>query len=110
MFPEKKLTMNAPLTPILTIVFKNDFFELLFYEKGRFKPGHSYLIEGRTTFGAFHYSAEVVNQYYERSHIKRQHPDLLDASKPKTRSRVIWLSTTLGKDCMDPHSIEISPA
>jgi hypothetical protein len=87
------------------MVAKDDLFERLFSGEIRFKPGHSFLIEGKDVGKAFGYFADLVNRDHKGLQITRQHPDHLATSSLKERPRVIWLSTTLGKDYVDPQNL-----
>lgn len=97
--------MNITLIPVFTIVAKDDLFERLFSGERRFKPGHSYLMKGKKVDKAYQHFADHVNRDHEGLQITRQHPDHLDTSSMKKRPRVIWLSTTLGTDYVDPQNL-----
>jgi hypothetical protein len=97
--------MRTNLLPVLTKVFKDNLFEALFSGESKFKPGHSYLIKGRRIDKAFQHFADLVNRDFEGLHITRQHPDHVDQTRFKKHPKVIWLSTTLGKDYVDPHNL-----
>jgi hypothetical protein len=97
--------MNLLLMAVLMVARKDDLFESLFSGEGRFRVGHSYLIKGKKLDKAFQYFADLVNRGYHGLQITRQHPDHVDALNLKTRPRVIWLSTTLGTDYVDPHNL-----
>lgn len=97
--------MRTNLVPVLTTVFKDDLFESLFSGESKFRPGHSYLIKGRKMDKAFQHFSDLVNRDFEGLFITRQHPDHIDKARFKRRPKVIWLSTTLGKDYVDPHNL-----
>ncbi|MCK4443435.1 MAG: DUF835 domain-containing protein [Thermoplasmata archaeon] len=97
--------MTTTMLPIIATVFKDDLFESLFSGERRFKPGHSYLIKGRKTDKAFQHFVDLVNRGFKGLHVTRQHPDHISKSKFKTEPRVVWLSTTLGKNYVDPHNL-----
>lgn len=87
------------------MVARDDLFERLFSGEQRFKPGHSFLIKGKKVGKAFGYLADLMNRDYKGLYVTRQHPDHLDTSNMKERPRIIWLSTTLGKDYVDPQNL-----
>lgn len=97
--------MNPLLISVLMVSKRDDLFESLFSGEGRFRLGRSYLVKGKRMDKAFECFAGLVNRGYEGLQITRQHPDHLDTSGMRTRPRVIWLSTTLGRDYVDPHNL-----
>lgn len=104
--PQTRLgTMRMSIIPLTGKVFKDDLFEELFSGESKFKPGRSYLIKGRKTDKALQHFADLVNRGYEGLHITRRHPDHVDKSMFQKRPKIIWLSTTLGKDYVDPHNL-----
>jgi hypothetical protein len=97
--------MRTYLLPVLAKVFKDDLFEELFSGESKFRPGHSYLIKGRKTERALQFFVDLVNRGFEGLHITRQHPDHVDQSRFEKSPKVIWLSSTLGKNYVDPHNL-----
>jgi hypothetical protein len=97
--------MRTHLLPVLAKVFKDNLFEELFSGESKFRPGHSYLIKGRKTERALQFFVDLVNRGFEGLHITRQHPDHVDQRKFENSPKVIWLSSTLGKDYVDPHNL-----
>jgi hypothetical protein len=97
--------MRPNIIPVLAKVFKDDLFEELFSGESKFRPGHSYLIKGRKTDKAFQHFADLVNRGFEGLHITRQHPDHVEKTKFEKDPKIIWLSTTLGRDYVDPHNL-----
>jgi hypothetical protein len=97
--------MRTNLVPVIATVFKDDLFESLFSGENKFRPGHSYLIKGRKMDRAFQHFADLVNRDFEGLFITRQHPDHIKKGSFKKTPKVIWLSTTLGKDYVDPHNL-----
>ncbi len=97
--------MRTNLITVLTKVFKDDLFEELFSGESKFRPGHSYLIKGKKTEKAFQHFADLVNRGFEGLQITRQHPDHVEMTKFEKSPKIIWLSTTLGKDYVDPHNL-----
>ncbi len=97
--------MRTTLIPLIGKVFKDDLFESLFSGESTFKPGHTYLIKGRKLDKALQHFADLVNRGFEGLYITRQHPDHIAKSRFRNQPKVIWLSTTLGKDYVDPHNL-----
>jgi hypothetical protein len=97
--------MKAYLLPALGKTFKDDLFEELFSGESKFKPGRSYLVKGKKTDKAFQHFADLVNRGFEGLQITRQHPNHVDRSRFERTPKIIWLSTTLGKNYVDPHNL-----
>ncbi len=69
------------------------------------EPGCCYLIReprARRALAAFE---ALMPKGFEGLYLTRQHPDHLPTGAWKGHLRVIWLSTTLGKDYVDPHNL-----
>ncbi len=69
------------------------------------EPGSCYLIReprARRALAAFE---ALIPRGFEGLYLTRQHPDHLPPGPWKGHLRVIWLSTTLGKDYVDPHNL-----
>lgn len=97
--------MNILLAPILNVVAKDELFDALFSGVRRFKPGRTYLMKGKKVEKAYQHFADLVNRNHKGLQITRQHPDHIDTSILKVRPRIIWLSTTLGTDYVDPQNL-----
>ena len=78
---------------------------LLFGKKKDLEEGRAYLVKEKKTeraTAAFHHGIE---QGFHAMHITRQHPNHVERAYAGRPVRVVWLSTTLGKDYMDPHNL-----
>lgn len=97
--------MWTTFIPVIGKAFRDELFEALLSGESTFKPGHTYLIKGRKLDKALQHFTDLVNRGFEGLYITRQHPDHIVKSSFKNQPRVIWLSTTLGKDYVDPHNL-----
>ncbi len=87
------------------MVYGDELFDALFSGESKFRPGHSYLVKGRQMAKGFQHFADLVNRGFEGLHITRQHPNHIEKTRFKRKPRIIWLSTTLGKNYVDPHNL-----
>lgn len=81
------------------------FEELAFGRSQGLEAGRTYLIKERKPGRAWTHLARALDNGHEGMYITRQHPNHVEKRwSPKTL-RVVWLSTTLGRDYVDPHNL-----
>jgi len=68
-------------------------------------PGHSYLVEEKKPQRALSIFKRLLQEGYDGIYVTRQHPDHVSFSDVESPPRVIWLSTTLGENYVDPHNL-----
>ncbi len=92
--------------PFLLAYEEDDLLNsLLFGKKKDLEEGRAYLVKEKKTAkaeAAFH---RGIEQGLRAMHITRQHPNHVERAHAGRPIRVVWLSTTLGKDYMDPHNL-----
>ncbi|UCD93194.1 MAG: DUF835 domain-containing protein [Methanobacteriota archaeon] len=82
------------------------FNSLVFGEAGGpVKPGYSYVFKEKKPQKTFIHFWEMMNKGYRGLLITRQHPDHVEKKFGPGDLKVVWLSTTLGKDYVDPHNL-----
>jgi len=91
----------------LLLAFEEDELlrDLLFGKKKDLEEGRAYLVKEKKpekALAAFHQS---VDSGWRPLYITRQHPNHVVHRRGNTDIRVVWLSTTLGKDYIDPHNL-----
>ncbi len=78
---------------------------LLFGKKKELEEGRCYLVKekkpekGLTTFH------RVIEQGFRPIYVTRQHPNHVQRNYKGREILVVWLSTTLGRDYVDPHNL-----
>ncbi len=78
---------------------------LLFGKKKELEEGRSYVIKEKKPekgLATFH---RVIEQGFRPIYVTRQHPNHVQRVYKGREIRVVWLSTTLGKDYVDPHNL-----
>ena len=84
---------------------EDELFEALaFGKEAGMEDGHTYVVKERKPRKALDTFKKLLADGYHGLYVTRQHPDHLGQRKEGT-VRLIWLSTTLGKDYMDPHNL-----
>ena len=81
------------------------FHRLVFGGTHRLDTGRSYLVKERKPGKAWTYFAGALDDGFEGMYVTRQHPNHVDKRHGPRTLRVVWLSTTLGKDYVDPHNL-----
>lgn len=89
------------------MVGRDELFDSLMLgeEKSSIQPGYSYVIKERKPRRAFEHFWKLLEKGYKGLLITRQHPNHVERKFGPGELRVIWLSTTLGKDYVDPHNL-----
>ncbi|MCK4455571.1 MAG: DUF835 domain-containing protein [Thermoplasmata archaeon] len=98
------------MLPLLMLSIDNatdELFRNLFLGKGKdvLKEGHSYFLRERRHERALEYLAQLMDDGYAGLYITRRHPDHIQRKRGRDGMKVIWLSTTLGRDYVDPHNL-----
>ncbi len=78
---------------------------LLFGKKRELEEGRSYLVSERKPERALAHFCRAVERGYRALYVTRQHPNHVERQQNGRPIRVVWLSTTLGKDYVDPHNL-----
>lgn len=78
---------------------------LLFGKKKDLEEGRTYLVKEKKPEKARASFHRAIEQGFRAIHITRQHPNHVERVYNGREIRVVWLSTTLGKDYVDPHNL-----
>ncbi len=78
---------------------------LLFGKKRELEEGRSYLLKEKKPDKALDTFHRAMDAGYRALYITRQHPNHVAKVHNGREIRVVWLSTTLGKDYVDPHNL-----
>src|SRR2546430_13733230 len=90
----------------LLLAFKEDELlkDLLFGKKKDLEEGRAYLRKEKKPEKALAAFQQAVDAGWRPMYITRQHPNHIVRRRGDKDIRVVWLSTTLGKDYVDPHN------
>jgi len=98
--------MRLPPWPLLLAFEEDDLLKsLLFGKKRDLDEGRSYLVKERKPARALAHFQRAIEQGYRPLYITRQHPNHVVRHTAGKEIRVVWLSTTLGNDYVDPHNL-----
>src|SRR5881398_3340376 len=91
----------------LLLAFKEDELlkDLLFGKKKDLEEGRAYLRKEKKPEKALATFQQAVDAGWRPMYITRQHPNHIVRRRGDKDIRVVWLSTTLGKDYIDPHNL-----
>jgi len=78
---------------------------LLFAKKRDLEEGRAYLVKERKPDRALQYFRRTIDRGFRPLLVTRQHPNHIERLWSGKEVRVVWLSTTLGKDYVDPHNL-----
>ena len=81
------------------------FTSLLFGRRKELEDGRSYVVKERKPEKGLALFLNLVEKGYRPLLITRQHPNHVRKAHIGVDLRAIWLSTTLGKDYIDPHNL-----
>lgn len=96
------------LWPILLASEEDELLHtLLFGMRRQIEDGRSYLVKERKPGRVLRHTERLVHQGYTPLYITRQHPNHVQRKIGDRDVRVVWLSTTLGRDYVDPHNLNI---
>lgn len=94
--------------PLLLAREEDDLLRsLLFGKKRDLEEGRSYLVKERKPERALAHFRRAIDQGFRPMYITRQHPNHIERTSAGKEIRVVWLSTTLGKDYVDPHNLNV---
>ena len=98
--------MRRLLWPLL-LAFEEDELlrDLLFGKKKDLEEGRAYLVKERKPEKGLSYFHQAIDAGWRPMYITRQHPNHVLRRRGEHDIRVVWLSTTLGKDYIDPHNL-----
>ena len=96
-----------PLPWPLLLAFEEDELlrDLLFGKKKDLEEGRAYLMKEKKPERALAVFHQAVDAGWRPMYITRQHPNHVLRRRGDQEIRVVWLSTTLGKDYIDPHNL-----
>ena len=81
------------------------FQKLVFGGVRRMEEGRSYLVKERKPGKAWTYLTGALDDGFDGLYVTRQHPNHVERRHGTRPLRVVWLSTTLGRDYVDPHNL-----
>jgi hypothetical protein len=81
------------------------FNSLLFGRRRELEDGRSYVVKERKPARGLALFLALVEKGYRPLYVTRQHPNHVTKSHAGRDIRAVWLSTTLGKDYIDPHNL-----
>src|SRR5437867_8256713 len=81
------------------------FASLLFGRRKELEEGRSYIVKERKPERGLALFLALIEKGYRPLMITRQHPNHVRRAHLGVDIRAIWLSTTLGKDYVDPHNL-----
>ncbi|HKZ89944.1 MAG TPA: DUF835 domain-containing protein [Thermoplasmata archaeon] len=92
--------------PLLLAAEEDDLLKsLLFGRKRDLEEGRSYLVKEPKPKRALEHFRRAIDRGFRPLLVTRQHPNHIERQHGGRDIRVVWLSTTLGKDYMDPHNL-----
>src|SRR5437016_13380739 len=96
-----------PLPWPLLIAFEEDELlkDLLFGKKKDLEEGRAYLVKEKKPERALAVFQQAIDAGWRPLYITRQHPNHVIRRRGTKDIRVVWLSTTLGRDYVDPHNL-----
>lgn len=91
----------------LLVAFEEDELlrDLLFGKKTELEEGRAYLVKEKKPERALAVFQQAIDVGWRPLYITRQHPNHVLRRWGTREIRVVWLSTTLGKDYIDPHNL-----
>jgi len=91
---------------LLLVAHEDELFHSLLFGKRREpEEGRSYIVKERKPDGAMSHFVKMLGRGYSGLVISRQHPDNVHRKYKLDGVRLVWLSTTLGQDYIDPHNL-----
>jgi hypothetical protein len=78
---------------------------LLFGKQKDLEEGRTYLTKEKKPERALVYFRRAIESGFRPLYVTRQHPNHVLRAHAGKEIRVVWLSTTLGKDYVDPHNL-----
>jgi len=81
------------------------FRQLAFGKPRRLEGGRAYIVKERKPGKAWDLFEQMLDDGFEGLYVTRQHPNHVESAHGATTLKVVWLSTTLGRDYVDPHNL-----
>ena len=81
------------------------FEAIAFGRTRRLEEGRAYLVKEKKPGKAWAKFGDLLDDGYEGLYVTRQHPNHVEKRHGPKTLRVVWLSTTLGRDYVDPHNL-----
>ena len=78
---------------------------LLFGKQKELEEGRTYLMKEKKPDRALVYFQRAIEAGCRPLYVTRQHPNHIARAHAGKEIRVVWLSTTLGRDYVDPHNL-----
>ena len=78
---------------------------LLFGKQKELEEGRAYLTKEKKPERAVAYFRKAIESGFRPLYVTRQHPNHVLRAHAGRGIRVVWLSTTLGRDYVDPHNL-----
>ena len=98
--------MRPILWPLLLSFEEDELLkDLLFGKKKDLEEGRAYLVKEKKPERALAVFHQAIDAGWRPLYITRQHPNHVVRRRGDKDIRVVWLSTTLGKDYIDPHNL-----
>ncbi len=98
--------MRWALWPLLVAYEEDDLLKsLLFGKKKELEEGRAYLTKEKKPDKALAYFCRAIEGGFRPLYVTRQHPNHVLRVHQGKAIRVVWLSTTLGRDYVDPHNL-----
>ncbi len=98
--------MSRALWLLLMARDEDDLLKALLFGKQKdLEEGRTYLTKERKPERALAYFRKAVESGFRPLYVTRQHPNHVLKAHAGREIRVVWLSTTLGKDYVDPHNL-----
>ena len=91
----------------LLLAFEEDELlrDLLFGKKKDLEEGRAYLVKEKKPEKGLASFLRAIDAGWRPIYVTRQHPNHVVRRRGDKDIRVVWLSTTLGKDYIDPHNL-----
>ena len=98
--------MRPILWPLLLSFEEDELLkDLLFGKKKDLEEGRAYLVKEKKPEKGLATFFRAIDAGWRPIHVTRQHPNHVARRRGEKEIRVVWLSTTLGKDYIDPHNL-----
>jgi hypothetical protein len=81
------------------------FEQLAFGRRRALEHGRTYLIKERKPGRAWTHFTRTLDDGHDGLYVTRQHPNHVENRWDPKTLKIVWLSTTLGRDYMDPHNL-----
>ena len=87
-------------------VDENELFrQIAFGTPRKLEDGRSYIVKERKPGKAWDLFERMLDDGYDGLYVTRQHPNHVESAHGPRKLKIVWLSTTLGRDYVDPHNL-----